>query len=162
MGTINTQTSQARKLLLIPMLMGTNSTMSKEAEKKLRAERAERLQQARRRANLGGAKALADRFQWSANNYKAHESGRNGFGIADAKKYAKAFNVSVEWLYLGKGSPNDEFKDSNDLRSQAINLFDELPEPLQAAALEQIRALLKLKDIQSPQAVEDQPNSTSE
>ena len=142
--------------------MGTNYTMSKEAEKKERELRAERLEQARRNANLGGAKALSDRFGWSINNYKAHESGRNGFGIADARKYAKAFNVSVEWLFLGKGSFQDKYNPQADqIKQQAIDLFDALPADLQGVAVAQLRALLKITDQQQSQDDDRERSSTA-
>ncbi len=56
---------------------------------------------------FAGPKAIVDRFGWNANVYKAHESGRNGFGIADAKKYAKAFKVNLNWLQFGTGDALD-------------------------------------------------------
>ncbi|MBK0020933.1 helix-turn-helix transcriptional regulator [Ochrobactrum sp. S46] len=124
--------------------------MSKNAEKKEREDRASRLQSARRKANLGGAKALSDKFGWSENNYKAHESGRNGFGLADARKYAKAFNVSVTWLYLGEGSETDEYAEADDVRSEVIDLFDKLPTKVQEVVLDHIRALAAIDKNDSP------------
>lgn len=81
--------------------------MSIKTEQFERAERAQRLKDVRLRSGLGGIKAVAKKFGWPVNTYKAHDSGQNGFGIADAKKYAKAFNVSFRWLYLGEGLPED-------------------------------------------------------
>lgn len=78
-----------------------------------RMQRAERLKDARIKSGLGGYRSLAQRFGWNENTYKAHEKGQNGFGIADAKKYAEAFAVSVKWLQFGDGSPDDETNDSN-------------------------------------------------
>lgn len=72
-----------------------------------RDARAERLVEARRKAGFGGVKSASSQFGWNVNNYKAHESGRNGFGIVDAKKYAKAFDVSLNWLFFGTGQPED-------------------------------------------------------
>ncbi|MCF1449415.1 transcriptional regulator [Agrobacterium vitis] len=73
-----------------------------------RQERAKRLIEARKAAGLSGPKAIQERFpDWSINNYKAHESGRNGFGIADAKRYAKAFGVNLKWLQFGIGLADD-------------------------------------------------------
>jgi SOS-response transcriptional repressor LexA len=71
-------------------------------------ERAKRLVQARKGAGFAGQKAAAEHAQVKLNNLKAHESGRNGFGIADAKKYAAAYNVSVKWLQFGIGEPGDD------------------------------------------------------
>ncbi|MBB2701758.1 UNVERIFIED_ORG: SOS-response transcriptional repressor LexA [Rhizobium esperanzae] len=62
---------------------------------------------ARKNAGFAGPKAIVDRFGWNPNVYKAHESGRNGFGIADAKKYAKAFKVNLNWLQFGIGDALD-------------------------------------------------------
>lgn len=67
-------------------------------ERAEREERAGRLRQARAAAGYSSTAAAARNFGWNANTYKAHESGRNGFGIADARRYATAFGVSVAWL----------------------------------------------------------------
>ena len=91
----------------MPTETGTFYTMSSDAEKFERAVRADRLKVARERANLGGIRKVTTLFGWNENNYKAHESGRNGFGIVDTKKYAKAFGVSTQWLHLGIGDPDD-------------------------------------------------------
>ncbi|MCV9960779.1 transcriptional regulator [Pararhizobium sp. BT-229] len=72
-------------------------------------ERAKRLVQARKAAGFSGPKAIAERFpDWNINSFKAHEAGRNGFGIADAKRYARAFKVNLQWLQFGLGSPDDD------------------------------------------------------
>lgn len=82
--------------------------MLKDQEHFEKVARAGRLVDARKAAGFSGPKAVADRFGWNINNYKAHESGRNGFGIADAKKYAKAFTVNPNWLQFGIGQPDDD------------------------------------------------------
>ncbi|MBT9370301.1 LexA family transcriptional regulator [Rhizobium sp. CSW-27] len=66
--------------------------------------RAERLVEARQAAGYSSAEKAAARFSWNVNTYKAHESGRNGFGIAIAKRYAQAFGVTTAWLQTGEGS----------------------------------------------------------
>jgi len=76
-----------------------------------REARAKRLVEARKAAGFTGPKPVADRFEWKINNYKAHESGRNGFGIVDAKRYAKAFGVNLKWLQFGVGLPTDVDED---------------------------------------------------
>lgn len=76
-------------------------------EKQERVKRAKRLVDARKAAGFSGPKAVEDRFGWNINNYKAHEAGRNGFGLADARMYAKAFDVSLQWLNFGIGDPSD-------------------------------------------------------
>jgi hypothetical protein len=74
-----------------------------------REERSKRLVEARKAAGFRGPKEIAGRFpSWNLNNFKAHEAGRNGFGIADAKKYAKAFGVNASWLQFGIGQPGDK------------------------------------------------------
>ncbi|WP_439273570.1 helix-turn-helix domain-containing protein [Pseudochrobactrum sp. HB0163] len=146
MGTINTQISQETEILLIPTCMGINYTMTNNNEQREKERRAERLTLARIRADVGGAKAASDKFGWNVNNYKAHESGRNGFGIADAKKYAKAYNVSVSWLNFGIGSPDDHFSDTDELKLEAINLFDSLSPSLQEAAIQNLKILASLNE----------------
>lgn len=142
MGTINTHNRQAKRILLIPKQMGINYTMTNNSEQREKERRAERLTQARLRANVGGTKAASDKFGWNVNNYKAHESGRNGFGIADAKKYAKAYNVSVAWLNFGIGTLEDTFTENDDLKIEAINLFDGMSPALQETIVQQMRLLL--------------------
>lgn len=77
--------------------------MLKDTEKHEREERAARLVQARKAANHTSAVAAAKAFGWNENRYKAHEAGRNGFGIADARAYADAFHTTPEWLNFGDG-----------------------------------------------------------
>lgn len=125
------------------MLMGTNRTMNTDTEKKEREMRAARLVKARKDANLGGARKLAQQFGWNENTYKAHESARNGFGIADARAYAKAFNVSLPWLYFNIGSPTDPFIDTSDMQREIIDLFDALPPKVQSAQLEHLRQIVE-------------------
>lgn len=104
--------------------------------------RAARLVKARRAANIGGARRLSTKFGWNENTYKAHEAGRNGFGITDAKAYARAFNVALPWLYFNIGSMSDPFVDTSELQREVIDLFDALPPKLQAAQLESLRRLV--------------------
>lgn len=80
-------------------------TRGQKTEHEERRARAERLVTARKEAGYRGAQSTAEHFGWNVNSYKAHESGRNGFGITDAKKYAEAFDVSVDWLNFGDGPP---------------------------------------------------------
>nr|BDD43724.1 hypothetical protein 5 [Spirochaetaceae bacterium]BDD44749.1 hypothetical protein 7 [bacterium]BDD45562.1 hypothetical protein 11 [bacterium] len=123
--------------------MGTNRTMSTDIEKKERELRAARLTKARRDANLGGARRLSQIFGWNENTYKAHESARNGFGIADARAYAKAFNVSLPWLYFNIGSPTDPYVDTSEMQREIIDLFDALPPKMQEAQLESLRRIVE-------------------
>lgn len=95
-----------------------NPPMSKEQDKIEREQAAARLKLARQKAGYRGAKTAADHFGWPVEKYKAHDDGRNGFGTADARKYAKAYGVSVEWLVLGTG-------DAYDAKRIAIESFNE-------------------------------------
>ena len=95
-----------------------NHHMSKEQDKIEREQAAARLKEARQKAGFRGAKTAADFFQWPVEKYKAHDDGRNGFGTADARKYAKAYGVSVEWLVLGTG-------DAYDAKKIAIERFND-------------------------------------
>jgi len=72
-----------------------------------REKRAERLIEARKASGLGGVRKVSKAFGWNENTYKAHEQGRSSFGIVDARKYAKAFGVSAQWLFMGEGDPSD-------------------------------------------------------
>lgn len=102
--------------------------MSKEQDKIEREQAAARLKQARAKAGFRGAKTAADNFGWPVEKYKAHDDGRNGFGTADARKYAKAYGVSVEWLVLGTGDPYDakrialeKFNEETSVKIEGIN-----------------------------------------
>jgi hypothetical protein len=116
--------------------------MSDDSEKQEREKRAARLLKARQAAKLGGARKLAARFGWNENTYKAHEAGRNGFGVADAKAYARAFDVSLPWLYFNIGSMTDPFVDTSEIQREVIDLFEALPPKVQAAELESLRRLV--------------------
>jgi SOS-response transcriptional repressor LexA len=72
-----------------------------------RQQRADRLVQARLRSKIGGTKKVSAHFGWNHNTYKSHDSGRTSFGLEDARKYARAFGVSTEWLFMGTGQPDD-------------------------------------------------------
>lgn len=81
--------------------------MGENSEHREKAECAARLVEARKAANFRGPQAVHDAFGFDVNKYKAHEQGRNGFGIADARAYAEAFGVRLEWLNFGTG-PREE------------------------------------------------------
>lgn len=78
--------------------------MASDEERRAREERAKRLVQARKAAGYAGPTAVHEAFGFDVNKYKAHEAGRNGFGITDGKAYASAFGVAYEWLNSGAGS----------------------------------------------------------
>lgn len=83
--------------------------MASEQEKFDKIERAERLKTARQRAGIKGPKGVFDASGGTIdiNNYKGHESGRNGFSVSDGIRYAELFGVPLAWLYLGIGKPED-------------------------------------------------------
>lgn len=141
--------------------MGTDCTMNSDTEKKERELRAARLVIARKASNLGGARRLAQRFGWNENTYKAHEAGRNGFGIADARAYAKAFNVSLPWLFFNIGSPVDPFVDTSELQREIIELFDALPPKVQQAQLEQLRQVVEAISGEPPATASDSKRTTN-
>lgn len=82
--------------------------MSNDQERIAREERAGRLKWAREQSEFRGPTSVATALGVNVNSYKAHEQGRNGFGDVDARRYAKLFNVSLKWLALGLGTPDDE------------------------------------------------------
>jgi len=84
--------------------------------------RAERLKQARKAAGFTSGEKAAKRFNWNVNSYKAHESGRNGFGISDAKRYAHAFGVSTAWLQTGEGEEPKQQPTRDGLASSSASI----------------------------------------
>lgn len=69
-------------------------------------ERAARLRWAREKAGLSSPFAAAEKFKWSRETYKAHETGRNAFDNDAGRPYAQAFAVDFAWLMTGEGSPD--------------------------------------------------------
>lgn len=115
--------------------------MTKDEDRLARIERAERLVAARKRAGYRGPKHVHDELGFNLNNYKAHEQGRNGFGLTDAKVYAKAFNVSLPWLNFRIGSIDDPYVDLSAEKQELLDLYDGLPPELQQAQLATMRGL---------------------
>lgn len=92
-------TSSTRQALLVPPLSGTKCAMNDKRHDK--EARAQRLREARMRANFKTAPAAARANGWVKETYKAHESGRNGFNAVTGKDYARKFGVSFPWLMHG-------------------------------------------------------------
>lgn len=65
--------------------------------------RAARLRQARAHAGFEEATEAAARFGWIVSTYLSHENGTRGIKPTVAKKYAKAFKISLSWLMVGDG-----------------------------------------------------------
>ncbi|MEY9780837.1 phage repressor protein C with HTH and peptisase S24 domain [Sinorhizobium fredii] len=61
-------------------------------------EKAERLRQARINAGYRFASDAANALGIVASTYRAHENGQNEFDFAEAKIYARKFNVDPVWL----------------------------------------------------------------
>lgn len=77
----------------------------------------ERLQKARERAGYGSASAAAKALGVAVSTYISHENGNREFNADHAKRYARRFSVSPNWLLWGEGD---------------INSRGQLPEPPQA------------------------------
>ncbi|APG84923.1 C: repressor protein C [Sinorhizobium americanum CCGM7] len=67
-------------------------------------EKAERLRQARIKAGYRFASDAANALGIVASTYRAHENGQNEFEFAEAKIYARKFNVDPVWLMGGNAS----------------------------------------------------------
>jgi hypothetical protein len=66
-------------------------------------QRAARLRDARLAAGFENATVAAERFGWPVITYRSHENGIRGLRPAIAKRYAKAYKVSLSWLMTGEG-----------------------------------------------------------
>lgn len=69
--------------------------------------RADRLRNARASYGIKSASAAAERFQWPVSTYRSHENATRNFNELDADKYARAFQVSPQWLWSGRGNKNE-------------------------------------------------------
>ena len=81
----------------------------------------ERLKQARTKAGYEHAQDAAEAFGWNPVTYRAHEAGDRGIRKPVAEKYARAFRVPFEWLYLGKGTSDNE-------TAEIVNIWDRIPD----------------------------------
>jgi transcriptional regulator with XRE-family HTH domain len=66
-------------------------------------EPGDRLRQARADAGLT-VEQLAERVQKASSTVRAHENGQNGIKAPMAARYARALNVSPEWLLYGRSA----------------------------------------------------------
>jgi len=58
--------------------------------------------------HLTSSRSAARFFGWPENTYKSHEQGERqakALKYEHAEKYARALNVTIEWLVLGRGAP---------------------------------------------------------
>jgi len=70
-------------------------------------EIAHRLRLARKRAGYDTATDAAHAFGWAVPTYSAHENGSRGLRVDKARRYARAFRVSLLWLLTGEGAPDN-------------------------------------------------------
>jgi len=68
----------------------------------------ERLRTSREKSGFPSAQQAAERHGWPIGTYRSHENGQRGFPVETAKKYARAFGVSVQWLITGEGHAKRE------------------------------------------------------
>lgn len=67
------------------------------------SEIAGRLREARKRLFKTASEA-AEALDMKAVTLRAHENGQNGINIVDAERYARRYNVNLQWLLTGKGA----------------------------------------------------------
>lgn len=82
-----------------------------------------RLRWARERAGYTSIRQAAQRYEWNENTYKSHELGiRGAEGIKPRylEKYARAFQVDLQWLAFGKGAPDRREEDPEELARQLL------------------------------------------
>lgn len=127
---------------------GMKRAMSGDQDRIERLKRAERLRWAREHSGLGGQKKVAQALGIKESTYKAHELGRNGFNVADARAYAAAFKVSLPWLYMDIGR-HDDGPTSEDLRDVFERLQKEAPDDVQARIISYANHELRILGLQS-------------
>lgn len=65
----------------------------------------ERLRSARSSAGYVTAAEAIRRFGWVKSTTYCHENGLRGLTRHEAKKYARAYGVSIDWLLTGEDNP---------------------------------------------------------
>jgi len=80
----------------------------------------QRLRQSRAMAGFKTARAAIREFGWPESTVYCHEGGNRGITKSAAEIYADAYNVSLEWLWLGTGNPSPQ------QRTVLVNTFDAL------------------------------------
>jgi hypothetical protein len=71
----------------------------------------QRLREARREAGFESPTEAAHAFRWNPVTYLAHENGTRGLRPSVAERYARAYNVPVEWLLFGRGHAHEPATD---------------------------------------------------
>lgn len=77
----------------------------------------QRLKAARIAAGFDSASEAIEKCQWKNSTYRAHENGQNLFSLEQAKLYARAYKVSIEWLFEGKTQKSEPSEKSNNVSS---------------------------------------------
>lgn len=70
------------------------------------SEQANRLRSARIAAGFPSAASAAEFLGERAPTYSGHENGSRGIPPEKARKYARAFRVTPEWILFGRGGPS--------------------------------------------------------
>lgn len=94
----------------------------------------ERLKQAREKAGYEHAQDAAEAFGWNPVTYRSHEAGDRGIRKPVAEKYARALHVPFEWLYLGKGTSDNE-------AAEIIEIYQRIPRNARGAARQMLEGL---------------------
>jgi len=80
----------------------------------------DRLRVARVKAGFTTTAEAIRRFGWTKSTTYCHENGLRGLTRHEAKKYAKAYGVSIDWLLTG------EDISTHKARSSLLGVFDML------------------------------------
>lgn len=123
--------------------------MADDIEKIEKEKRAKRLVTARRHAQFRGPTSVAKALGIKVDTYKAYESGRNGFGITDAKAFAKLFKVSLNWLNFGIGDMLDDDEPSQAATVENVPIIS----MVSAGALAEVQTLRELSEYPTRPAV---------
>ena len=94
----------------------------------------ERLKQAREYAGDNTAKDAAEAFGWNEVTYRSHEAGDRGIRKPVAEKYARAFQVTFKWLYLGEGASDQD-------SAEIVALWRRIPRGSRGAARQMLEGL---------------------
>lgn len=101
----------------------------------------DRLKEARMLAGFETGREAAEYMRVAPSTYAAHESGKRSLKPDVAERYARAFRVSKEWLFLGIGAARgaapetqeDTFTESL-IREAAETFFEAVPRDFYANA----------------------------
>jgi transcriptional regulator with XRE-family HTH domain len=86
-----------------------------------------RIRWARENAGHSSPRAAAEALGWNENTYKSHEQGirgKDGIKPRVLEKYARAFNVSPEWLAFGRGGPERQVEDPVELARELLRAME--------------------------------------